>query len=58
MKAKTVLFVISLLVLVLGVLPFVKQYISAVIPVSGTIYQAALIVLGLIGIIASFNKRL
>jgi hypothetical protein len=56
MKAKTILTVTSLLVLIMGALPFLKDNLPASIPTSGTIYQAVLIIIGLIGIVAGFSN--
>ena len=57
MKPKTILFIIGLLVLVLGALPLASKYLPAAIPTSGVIYQAVLIVLGLIGMVASMSNK-
>ena len=59
MQANTILKIISFLIVVLGALPLIKQYtniIPAVVPTAGIIYEAALIIIGLIGLYFSFKK--
>jgi len=58
MRPKTILFIISLVVLIIGILPLIKQLIPPVIPTEGIIYSAALIIVGLIGLVSSMTNRM
>lgn len=61
-KAKVILFILSILIILVGSLPFLKgiTFLSpylAFIPTEDWQYNIIIIVLGLIGIIAVINKR-
>jgi len=58
MKPKTILLIIGVLVLITGVLPLIKSFLPQLIPTEGIIYQAIIILLGIIGIIAGLSKKI
>ena len=51
---KFVTIAIALLTILGGILPFIQNFVPAVIPTSGPVYSLIIVVIGLIGIIYGF----
>lgn len=51
---KFVTIAIALLMILVGILPFIQNYIPEIIPTAGPIYSGIIIVIGVIGMIYGF----